>query len=1115
MKPNFQARAIVLFLLVIRLASPALSQQFYFNKVLHPDGNTIGQVFGIIQDLNGYMWFSTDQGLYSYDGYQMTLYTSNLIDPNSLSSESLGPICLDNTGKIWIGTLGSGLECFDPVTGKFKHYRHSENNPSSINGDWLNVLMIDHEGDLWIGTGVGLDRFDKQTGSFIHYRNNPDDSTSISYNEVMAIYEDRQGTIWVGTGSVYGDKKDSPEIGGLNRMNKKNGTFTRYMHDPENPNSLINNKVSAIFEDSNGIFWVGTAGDGLHTMDREKGTFKRHRYDPLHPEKLSRPPINKQMQKSDFITFIIEDITGALWIGTSYAGINYYNPKTSITRHFESQKEHENEGAFFDNTAWCAYTSKEGVVWIASFNHTLYSVDPLRKQIPHYEIPGGGVNSFYEEPNGILWIGTEKELIRRDQEKGIIKRYQLGSANGIRSINLIEKSRPGYFWIGGHGGLYLWNISKENFTNYKNDPKDEKSLSNTIVLAIKEDNDSNLWVGTAKGLNFLDRKSGAFTRYSLDPTDTTTFGRNIVSSILLDKDEKLWVSTWYSGIMLFNKETKDFRNFLPGTNVTCIQDRDGTLWAGSTSGLYRFDRKAGKFLHYEDPNSLIRIPFVLSMVEDKQKCLWLGTSLGIVKINPQRNETTLYGKNYGVKELGYNSIYLGRHGELYFGNATGYFKFLPNQLTNNIRPPEIHFTNFLLENQIVKAGIHSPLQESLSQVKKIQLHYNQNVFSFEFVAIDYANPKENRHFYMLENYDSDWHPANSERRAYYFNIPPGKYVFRVKAANSYGIWAEKKVDIEILPPWWRTWWAYCMYALLFIACVIGLARFQRTRLLKAETERTRQRELSHAKEIEKAYTELKATQTQLIQAEKMASLGELTAGIAHEIQNPLNFVNNFSEVNTELIEEMKEELEKGNMDEVKSIAEDIAGNEKKIAQHGKRADSIVKGMLLHSRSSSGIKEPTDINALADEFLRLTYHGLKAKDKSFNATMKSDFDPSIGKINVTAQEMGRVLMNLLNNAFYAVNEKRKLNMDGYEPTVTVSTRKLKDKVEIKVSDNGNGIPQTLLDKVFQPFFTTKPSGEGTGLGLSLSYDIVTKGHGGELKVDTKEGEYTTFIIDLPV
>ena len=274
--------------------------------------------------------------------------------------------------------------------------------------------------------------------------------------------------------------------------------------------------------------------------------------------------------------------------------------------------------------------------------------------------------------------------------------------------------------------------------------------------------------------------------------------------------------------------------------------------------------------------------------------------------------------------------------------------------------------------------------------------------------------------------------------------------------------------------------------------------------------------IQQKKKAESTLQELKSTQAQLIQSEKMASLGELTAGIAHEIQNPLNFVNNFSEVNTELIDELKEERNKEIRDfkNEDDILNDIKENEQKINHHGKRAGDIVKGMLQHSRTSTGKKEHTNINALADEYLRLSYHGLRAKDKEFNATMKTDFDETLGNINIIPQDIGRVLLNLYNNAFYTVTEKKKLNIENYEPTVSVSTKKINDKIEIRVKDNGNGVPQKVVDKIFQPFFTTKPTGQGTGLGLSLSYDIV-KAHGGEIKVETKEGEFTEFVVQLPI
>jgi signal transduction histidine kinase len=306
------------------------------------------------------------------------------------------------------------------------------------------------------------------------------------------------------------------------------------------------------------------------------------------------------------------------------------------------------------------------------------------------------------------------------------------------------------------------------------------------------------------------------------------------------------------------------------------------------------------------------------------------------------------------------------------------------------------------------------------------------------------------------------------------------------------------------------WRMYSLLAGLFVIFSIAI-------LLWRNSQHRKKANLLLSKqktELESTLLSLKETQKQLIQSEKMASLGELTAGIAHEIQNPLNFVNNFSDVNKELVDELTSALKDGHTQSALEIAGNIKENEEKINHHGKRADAIVKGMLQHTRTSSGDKKLTDINALTDEYLRLAYHGFRAKDKSFNATLETNFDSSIGKINTVPQDIGRVILNVINNAFYAVNEKGKQEATRYEPTVTVTTKKMNDNVEIRVKDNGGGITQNMLDKIFQPFFTTKPAGQGTGLGLSLGYDIV-KAHGGEITVETKEGEGSEFIVQLPV
>ncbi len=409
------------------------------------------------------------------------------------------------------------------------------------------------------------------------------------------------------------------------------------------------------------------------------------------------------------------------------------------------------------------------------------------------------------------------------------------------------------------------------------------------------------------------------------------------------------------------------------------------------------------------------------------------------------------------------------------------------------------------------------------------LLYKQNSLRFTYAATSYDNPTANEYQYYLEGFDKGWSAWTSESKKDYTNLPEGNYQFHVRAKNIYKhLSSEAIYSFEVLSPWWRTWWAYILYAILFISVISLIIRWRISSVHKEkkilETKvAQRTAELKKEKEkVESTLSELKSTQAQLIQSEKMASLGELTAGIAHEIQNPLNFVNNFSEVSNELIEELRNCLAgrqvknyelKINDPEIKELLNDIEQNLQKINHHGKRADAIVKGMLQHSQKSTGQKELTDINKLCDEYLRLAYHGMRAKDKNFNCEIKTDFDNTIPKINVVPQDIGRVILNLINNAFYAINEKKKLSANSYQPTAKIKTRKINDKVEIIIADNGNGIPEKIKDKIFQPFFTTKPTGQGTGLGLSLSYDIV-KAHGGEIKVESKEQNGSEFIVVLP-
>ena len=534
------------------------------------------------------------------------------------------------------------------------------------------------------------------------------------------------------------------------------------------------------------------------------------------------------------------------------------------------------------------------------------------------------------------------------------------------------------------------------------------------------------------------------------------------------------------------------------------------------NGLYRYNKKEDRFLPFFESESAISTDACGGFEEDSDENLWVCTLSGLVKINPDRSGYILYGKKYGIENVG--DIKKTLRGEFLVTKEDGFYTFYPQEMNAASPPLNLVISDFFFNRLAGVKGSDSSYLTTIENKNAISLSYNQNNFGLRFTANDYRSLNNIRYFTQMENYDPEWRLSGPDRSAFYFNLAPGDYVFRVKAYNSDEIKGEREIKIHIHPPWWKTGWAYAAYVLIGLSLIFSIARLQKMRIVREERQKRQSFELEQAKEIEKAYTELKATQAQLIQSEKMASLGELTAGIAHEIQNPLNFVNNFSEVNLELTQDLKEELAKlGISGEQKLVIEEIADNidvnQQKINHHGKRADAIVKGMLQHSRVSSGLKEPTNINQLADEYLRLAFHGLRAKDNSFNSVLKTSFDEHIGIVNLVPQDIGRVLLNLFNNAFYAVAEKKRLQPSGFEPEVEVDTKKTGQWVEILVRDNGNGIPKKVLDKIFQPFFTTKPTGQGTGLGLSLSFDIV-KAHGGEIVVDTVEGRYTVFTVRLP-
>jgi len=1161
----------VFFLLLLSLMAAAQSNkqgELHFNHLFVKDGMPEGTVSSIVQDKQGYMWIGTQKGLVRYDGYKPKVYNFGIENPyyqdiniiypdsedrlwaggdgvlflydrtgdrfiqyklNSSTSDSsswfIPYIHEDKYGHLWFQSVDiikqkSLLERFDLATKKFIQYDKDEKGTHYIDADLVFSLFENEKEGMWIGTDNGIYQYNEKMDHFDPYLANADTTKQNSFYSLVS----RQGILWMGVHQSKPPYKGE----GLWRYDAKTNTVTVFRHRTGDSTSIASDNTHEIITDSLRHLWI-TTDSSLSLFDSAKNNFINYSL--------------KDNNTGKFISMneVQQGKNGNLWLST-HMGLVFFNTQThQFTRYTAHEKD---SYGLASNYVRELFIDHSGTLW---FGVAQIGLEWINKQLsrfiqykdnpgqPH-NFPGGVVNSFAEAKDSTIWLGSAHGLyhwqpltdsftlvkIKKNKEKDFV-------------VDAVMVDKEGLVWCGVFGGLsqglYCYDPKTGKTRFFSNNKKDSNSLSSNYVSSLLEDHMGNIWVGTdGGGICRFNRQSQNFTQYpyiknnGLITQNHGALDDQSVLSIYEDKNGTLWVGTNHGGLNRFNRKTGTFTSYvnqLPGFQcvLSIYGDTKNRLWAGTYyGGVFSFDPQTNLAKKYTEKNDLL-YDGARGIMEDVHGNLWLASERGISIFNPQTKQVRNLTTSNGLPSENLILAFKTRSGRFLFSSFDGGFISLnPDDFTPDPHPPIVHIESV----DFVTSNDGKPRDSTLITWGKdsISLRYNENRLSFHYVGLYYQNSQLNQYAYKLEGYDKDWIPAGTQRMATYTNLSPGHYTFRVKAANSDGVWNEQgdSFSFTILPPWWQTWWAYTLYILALLLAVWAFASYRSRNLRRANLVLENKVEHRTA-QLHKSIEDLKSTQSQLIQSEKMASLGELTAGIAHEIQNPLNFVNNFSEVNKELIAEMREEIAKGNYDEVNTLAKDVEENEEKINHHGKRAGDIVKGMLQHSRSSTGVKEPTNINALADEYLRLSYHGLRAKDKSFNAEMKTDFDTSlsadeagIGKINIIPQDIGRVLLNLYNNAFYAVNEKAKLSDNNYQPTVSVKTKRLDNHVLITVSDNGDGIPQKIVDKIFQPFFTTKPTGSGTGLGLSLSYDIV-KAQGGEIKVITKEGEGSEFIIQL--
>jgi len=1072
-------KELIACLWIVCIAIPSFAQNpFARYKVEHYDtknGMPNDFVMNAYQSKDGFIWLNGYTGYTRFDGKQfVTFNSSNTPVFKADNSNSLFIESEDST--IWFPTQGSGLVAY--IKGQFSAYL-KEYPSLSLISKTKNQELILSTGDT-DSTGL-LAIFNPKTKE--HFTIQRKDLNK--YADKYFYFNDAANDEWFfSKGRLF--------------YKEKNGSSQKLrLAEGISPDII----VSSLFRDSKQRTWL-TSYRGIFLWNGKQ--FK------LYPglESASVPQANPSFG------FMAEDSDHGIW--TSVGNGLAYLPDGS-DRFYMFPRQDLKIQILHNITI-----DREQNIWLAT-DRGLFKLS--KTKVINYAEAQGLVNN---RASTISEISTGEFLISSPMESlywmkdGHIKPYRIVNPDVLKSIgNFIHSTTDskGNVWICHQNGVL--KITPQGETNYP--------LPGGQTRYVLEGNDGRMYFGVSyKGIAYLDEKDSP--RFIDFPK--INFSQIYISSLLQLKDGSWVINSYRTGSILIDKNGEahelDLFNGAKGIQVFhSMEDEKGAIWFATGKGIVKWSLGKARLIGAESgliEHSLFQI------LQDQKGNWWLPSNKGIIyakhaeleaylQDNKNKINWKLIDDGDGMNNrqcVGARFSIVSKSGKLMVLSIGGIVEIDPDNMQSNPVPPLVNISNFQVDDSTyhASAAVISP---------------GDHRYIFDYSALSFVAPEKNQVRFQLIGRDKDWIISKGDNRAFYTNLAPGEYRFEVMASNNDGVWCKEPAvfSFKVLPFFYQTAW-FKIVAIVLILGVVWLLIWWRTYAARARNIWLESEVAQRTTDLKNSLNQLQSTQSQLIQSEKMASLGELTAGIAHEIQNPLNFVNNFSEVSNELLDEMKEEIDKGNYDEVKAITGDVKQNLEKILHHGKRADGIVKGMLQHSRSSSGVKEPTDINALADEYLRLAYHGLRAKDKSFNATMKSDFDESIGNINVVPQDIGRVILNLITNAFYAVNERQKLLassnelLANYDPTVSVSTKKEGNKVLISVKDNGNGIPHKILDKIFQPFFTTKPTGQGTGLGLSLSYDIV-KAHGGELRVETKEarpddpvgrGQGSEFIIQIP-
>lgn len=1069
---------IILISLFFLSSSYSQNRTVSFNQISVKNGLSQNGVMVIFKDSRGYMWFGTRDGLNKYDGINFNIYRNDYLDPHSISNNFITAIEEDQEGKLWIGT-NNGLNCYNPETNKFEVFKNEESNESSLSSNSILSILNDSDGSLWVGTENGLNLLvDHSNKMFKHFYHIEPNTNSLSDSHIHSLFEDSKNQLWIGT-----------RYGGLNRKVKNTNAFIRFSHDPNNASSIAGNYVTTITEGPDKKIWIGTGESGISILNADE-KFTHQSFIHNNSNSLS----NNMIRKIEF------DEYDNLWIAT-YDGLNYYNPKTD---EFDVYKHSPiNSNSISNNSIRSLLLDDNGFVWAGTYFGGINILNPITKQFKHFNsnvlnkksLSHNVVGSLVEDNFGNVWIGTEGGGLNffdfKNQSFSSMHEFY-GNKLDFRTVKSLLIDQHDNLWIGTHlKGLFHLNFKTQKVKNFTYNNNSENGLSDLSITALLEDSLGRIWIGSETGLEILYPSTSKISKIQLKENKNPN--ANSVMTIVADSKNNIWIGTKEHGLFQYaNGTLKHFQhdpnnpNSLSHNSIYDIfEDSKKQLWFGTYGGgLISMNQNNETFKKFDTSNGLIN-NIVYNIEEDNQKNLWLSTPGGLSKFSPDSLQFKNYKPDNGMPIDEFNSSSSLNHssGNLFFGGFNGLIAFIPENIKDNPILPKIILSDLKLANKSVLPNDHTKiLSKPLNKSEEIEFSHNQTIFSIEYSALNYSQIGQNQYAYKLEGLDPDWNYVGNQKSATYTNLEPGNYTFKVKAANSDGIWNNEIASLKIvkLPPFWKTYLAYLIY---LIVTVILVYFIRKSFLTKLHLENNLKLEKLEKQQLEEL-TQLKL---------------KFFTNISHDFRTPLSLIHG------PLQELLRNSTSKENHSHLLLIKKNVNFMLRLINQlmdFRKMQTNKISLLLGNEPFIPFIKEL--IYSFKDLAIR---HNIRYKIITNLTNTNLLFDKD---------KIEKITYNLLSNAF-------KFTPDGGSITIEISIKKtIKieeiDYLEVSIKNTGHGINKEDLSNVFNRFFQNpshiEHSQPGTGVGLSLVKSLIEL-HKGYIKVQSEPDKLTEFVFGIPL